>query len=34
MAAVYIGKPAKVLKPPRRKPAREVTYRERFGEPW
>jgi nitroreductase len=34
MAAVYIGKPAKALKPPRRQPAREVTYRERFGEPW
>jgi nitroreductase len=34
MAAVYIGKPAKVLKAPRRRPAREVAYRERFGEPW
>jgi nitroreductase len=34
MAAVYIGKPAKALKPPRRRAAREVTYRERFGEPW
>jgi nitroreductase len=34
MAAVYIGKPAKALKPPRRRPATEVTYRERFGKPW
>lgn len=34
MAAVYIGKPVKALKPPRRRPAREVAYRERFGEPW
>jgi nitroreductase len=34
MAAVYLGKPAKALNPPRRQPAREVTYRERFGEPW
>jgi nitroreductase len=34
MAAVYIGKPAKPLKPPTRRPATEVTYRERFGEQW
>jgi nitroreductase len=34
MAAVYIGKPAKALKPPRRQPARDVTYRERFSESW
>jgi nitroreductase len=34
MAAVYIGKPAKPLKPPKRRPATDVTYRERFGEPW
>lgn len=34
MAAVYIGKPAKPLKPPRRRPATEVTHRERFGKPW
>jgi nitroreductase len=34
MAAVYIGKPAVALKPPRRRPAAEVTHRERFGSPW
>jgi nitroreductase len=34
MAAVYIGKPAMALKPPRRRPLGEVTYRERFGAPW
>lgn len=34
MAAVYIGKPASELKPPRRRPVDQVTYRERFGEPW
>jgi nitroreductase len=34
MAAVYIGKPAKPLQPPRRRPATEVTYRERYDEPW
>lgn len=34
MAAVYIGKPATELKPPRRRPASQVTYRERFGESW
>ncbi len=34
MAAVYIGKPAVALKPPRRRPAQEVIYRERFGAPW
>jgi nitroreductase len=34
MAAVYIGRPAKALSPPRRRPATEVTHRERFGIPW
>ena len=34
MAAVYIGKPAVTLKPPRRRPAREVTFRERYDVPW
>ena len=34
MAAVYIGKPAIALKPPRRRPATNVTYRESFGSPW
>jgi nitroreductase len=34
MAAVYIGKPAVALKPPRRRPGRDVSYREHFGEAW
>ncbi|QRY42721.1 nitroreductase family protein [Mycolicibacterium boenickei] len=34
MAAVYIGKPAVALKSPKRRPAREVTYRESFGASW
>ena len=34
MAAVYVGKPAAPLKPPRRRPATEVTYREQFGSAW
>jgi nitroreductase len=34
MAAVYIGRAATALKPPQRRPAREVTYRERYGKPW
>ena len=34
MAAVYVGQPAKKLSPPRRRPAVEVTYREKFGSPW
>jgi nitroreductase len=34
MAAVYIGRPAKKLSPPRRRPATEVTYRDKFGAPW
>jgi nitroreductase len=34
MAAVYVGKSATVLKPPTRRPASELTYRERYGETW
>lgn len=34
MAAVYVGLPAKKLTPPRRRPAIEVTYREKFGTAW
>jgi nitroreductase len=34
MAAVYLGPPAKKLSPPRRRPATEVTYREKFGAAW
>ncbi|WP_102141975.1 nitroreductase family protein [Mycobacterium hubeiense] len=34
MAAVYLGKSARKLSPPRRRPALSVTYRERFGNPW
>lgn len=34
MAAVYIGRSARKLAPPRRRPAGEVTFRETFGTPW
>jgi nitroreductase len=34
MAAVYVGRSAKKLAPPRRRPAVEVTYREKFGAAW
>jgi nitroreductase len=34
MAAVYLGPPAKKLSPPQRRPALEVTYREKFGVAW
>ncbi len=34
MAAVYLGLPAKTLSPPRRRPALDVTYREKFGVAW
>jgi nitroreductase len=34
MAAVYLGRPARKLSPPRRRPAASVTYREQFGNPW
>jgi nitroreductase len=34
MAAVYLGPPAKKLSPPRRWPALDVTYREKFGVAW
>jgi nitroreductase len=34
MAAVYLGRSARKLSPPRRRPATSVTYREQFGTPW
>jgi nitroreductase len=34
MAAVYLGQPARKLSPPRRGPATEVAYREKFGAAW
>ena len=34
MAAVYLGPPAKKLSPPRRRPALDATYREKFGAAW
>jgi nitroreductase len=34
MAAVFVGRPARVLGPPRRHPAEVCTYREVFGSPW
>ena len=34
MAAVYLGRSARKLSPPRRRPAATVTYREQFGNPW
>jgi nitroreductase len=34
MAAVYLGKSARKLSPPRRRPATSVMYREQFGKPW
>jgi nitroreductase len=34
MAAVYVGRSAKKLSPPRRRSALEVTYREKFGAAW
>jgi nitroreductase len=34
MAAVYLGPSEKELAPPRRRPALEVTYREKFGDAW
>ncbi len=34
MAAVYLGPSAKKLSPPRRRPALDVTYREKFGVAW
>lgn len=34
MAAVYLGRSARKLSPPRRRPAGAVTYREQFGNPW
>ena len=34
MAAVFVGRPARVLGPPQRQPAEACTYREVFGSPW
>ena len=34
MAAVYLGRSARKLSPPRRRPAPSVTYREQFGNSW
>ena len=34
MAAVYLGRSARKLAPPRRRPVASVTYREQFGHPW
>jgi nitroreductase len=34
MAAVYLGRSARKLSPPRRRPATSVTYREQFGTRW
>jgi nitroreductase len=34
MAAVYLGRPARKLSAPRRRPPASVTYREQFGNPW
>lgn len=33
-AVVLLGRPARPLGPPRRRPARETTHRDRFGVPW
>lgn len=34
VAVVPVGWPARRLGPPRRRPVREVAFRERYGEPW
>ncbi len=34
MAIVPLGRPARPLGPPRRRPARDVTHRDRYGTPW
>ena len=34
MAAVFVGRPARALGPPRRQPAEASTHREAFGSPW
>ncbi len=34
MAIVPLGRPARPLGPPRRRPVAESTYRERYGTPW
>jgi hypothetical protein len=33
-AVIPLGYPAKQLKPPRRAPVRDKTFRERYGQPW
>lgn len=34
MAVVPVGRPARALGPPRRRPAAETTYRDRYGQNW
>jgi nitroreductase len=34
MAVVPIGRPARPLGPPRRRPATDTTYRDRYGQAW
>ncbi|MBE1552016.1 hypothetical protein GGC64_006103 [Mycobacterium sp. OAS707] len=34
LPAVYLGKSARRLSPPRRLPAVKATYREQFDKPW
>jgi nitroreductase len=34
MAIVPLGRPARPLGPPRRRPVAELTYRDRYGTPW
>jgi nitroreductase len=34
LAAIYVGRPARSLGPPRREPASRHTHRERYGQPW
>jgi nitroreductase len=34
LAVVYLGRPLVPQSPPRRRPAREAMYRERYGAPW
>jgi nitroreductase len=33
-AVIYVGRPARPLSPPARRPARQATHRERFGAAW
>ena len=34
LAVVYLGQPKRRLGPPRRRPAQQAMYRERYGSPW